>query len=587
MCGILGITIGNDEKKVTQAIGCFKYRGPDNTGIWSDGKVTLANVRLAVIDPQSNSNQPMFSDDGKIGVVFNGEIYNFQTIKNELIRNHNIYFKTDSDTEMILFAYKIWGEQCFEKFLGMFAICIYNQEKNKIILIRDHAGIKPLYYYFNDKTKTMSFSSEIKGILKLFGKESFQVNEAEILNLLTLGFIESPKTLYKDIYKLEKKEILVFDLLTKSITKSKFEVRTDVINKSLDEVLENSIDRHLVSGVPIGLFFSGGTDSSLIASYLKKKNIRMNAYSVLMPHKNLDAKYIALISKELNLQLKSFAFDTADFDKIYFDVMNKVDEPLYDASIFPTYFVSQKAKGEVKVVLSGEGGDEYFLGYERHLILQKLNKNVVTDFKLSLLDYMYLQTPAFFGKKRIFEKMFILFKKPLSYFLLKMSIFESTSGWKKFKENIRDNNMLGTDIDKKLYLENDLLRKIDFATSYSSLEGRTPLLDPEVIAFSDSLSDEGKLKNNVLKYELKKVLENYLPKEYIYRRKSGFSSPLSSFFKNSRFLKSDLELSINYFKDKEYVWKYIKNLDFEILPRTNPYFCFTLISLYYSLRNKF
>lgn len=580
MCGIFGVTIGNEVNKVKKSIECFKYRGPDDTGVWSDDQITFSNVRLAIIDPQEKSNQPMFNNEGNIGVVFNGEIYNYQEIKQQL---HEFVFITNSDTEMILYAYKKWGLKCFEKFLGMFAICIYDKVNNKIVLARDHAGIKPLYYTLTPEG-VLGFSSEVKGLLNYFRVTNFEVNEEEIINLLTIGFIQSPKTLYKQIFKLEKSSILEFDLDTKVTRHCKFQVSTNIDNLNLDQILERSLERHLVSDVPVGLFFSGGTDSSVIASYLKKKSINMNAYSIIMPHKSLDEKYIGLIANHLNLNLKTFKFDTPQFESIYQEVMSKVDEPLFDASIFPTYFVSKMAKKDVKVVLSGEGGDEYFLGYDRQLVLNKLLNS--TDPKISLLDYLYLITPTFKGKKRIFEKIFIAFRKPFSYFLLKMSIWENAQGWRNFKKQVTGNNIAGTEFDKEIYLENDLLRKIDFATSYSSLEGRVPLLDPEVIAFADSLKPEQKLLEGELKYQFKKVLENYLPKEYIYREKSGFSSPLSYFFKNSTLLQNDLNNAVDYFKNIESVWKHIQNLNFKNLPKTNPYFCFTLISLYYCLNNQ-
>lgn len=580
MCGILGITVGNMDFETKQSIEHFKYRGPDDTGVWSDNKISFANVRLSIIDPHEASNQPMFSDDGNIGVVFNGEIYNYKEIKKNLTE---FDFKTDGDCEVIIYAYKKWGQKCFERFYGMFAICIYDKNEGKLILARDHAGIKPLYYSIDETNLSLAFASEIKGILNLKRKTNFLINDDVILNLLTLGFIESPKTLYKGIHKLGRAEILEFNLRTKEFHINHYKIKTSIENRSLEEILDNSIARHLVSDVPVGLFFSGGTDSSIIASLLKKRNINMNAYSIVMPHKSIDEKYILPIASELNLNLKTFKFDTKEFDNIYLEVMKKIDEPLYDASIFPTYFVSKIASREVKVVLSGEGGDEYFLGYDRQLILNNLKNH--PDYTLNIFDYIYLLSPNFKGKKKMFEKIFINFKKPLSYFLLKMSIFEKITSWKHFKENIKNKNIPYTQIDKEIYLENDLLRKIDFATSYASLEGRVPLLDPEVIAFANNIKDSKKLKDNVLKYNLKKVLENYLRTEYIYRDKSGFSSPLSHFFKNSKLLSTDLEKSLTYFKDKEFVWKHIKNINFKNLSKTNPYFCFTLISLYYSLNN--
>jgi asparagine synthase (glutamine-hydrolysing) len=579
MCGIFGVSQGNSEEKIKKAIECFKYRGPDDTGVWSNDKISFANVRLAIIDPQSKSNQPLFDTNKEIGIVFNGEIYNYEEIKKELTEYD---FQTNSDTEMIIYAYKKWGSECFSKFLGMFALCIYDIRKNKILLARDHAGIKPLYYYL-DQNQTLAFSSEIKGILNFFGRKNFDINLGEINNLLTLGFIQSPQTLYKNIFKLEPGKILSYHLTNKMTEEESFETVTPT-NPNLDQVLKNSITRHLVSDVPVGLFFSGGTDSTAIACYLNEMKINMNAYSVVMPHKSVDDKYIDLIAAKLNLNLHKYSFDVADFDQIYHEVMKKVDEPLYDASIFPTYFVSQKARQDVTVVLSGEGGDEYFLGYDRQLEMKTLNDS--SDYKLDLLDQLYLYSPNFKGKKKIFAKIFLIFRKPISYFLLKMSIDENILGWKNFKELAGEKNIKPLDLDKKIYLENDLLRKIDFATSYSSLEGRVPLLDPEVIAYTNTLSNEQKLENNVLKFRLKKILEKYLPKEYIYREKSGFSSPVSYFFAQSKFLKNDLHVAIKFF-ELEYpeIFTLTKQKDFAKLVKTNPYYCFTLVSLYYCLNN--
>lgn len=544
MCGILGVTMGNNESQVLEAITAFKYRGPDDTGVWTDDKITFANVRLAIIDPQEKSNQPMFSADNNLGVVFNGEIYNYKEIRNNL---HEFEFKTNSDTEVIIYAYKKWGEKCFEKFYGMFAVCIYDKLQNKIILARDYAGIKPLYYYL-DSNNNLSFASEMKGLRKLYASTEFEIDTDSISELFCFGYIRSPNTQFKNIKKVQKSTYMIYDLESKNFIEKRY--RTDSITNTetnLKKEIEKSLKYHLVSDVPIGLYFSGGIDSSLIASFLNEMKINLKCYSIVMENKDADNNYTNKIAEHLSLDLKQYVFGVTEFNNVYRTVIDHIDEPTLNPAIFATYYLGQQANKEVKVVINGNGGDEYFLGYERDKTLYKLNKYV--DNKIDFLDVLYCITPGFPYKRKFFEKVFLLAKKPTSYYLSKISLVANLSVWKSIKLEIRVKNITPTGLEKNFYLENDLLKYSDFSTSICSLEGRVPFVSSNLEYFS-IMNNSSLIQNDEPKYYLKKLLEEFLPKEFIYRKKSGFGPPLEKFLESSKEFQEDLKRATLFLENK-------------------------------------
>lgn len=586
MCGIIGINEKN-ESLVAESAKLFQYRGPDAFGLFSDEYITLGHNRLSIIDTATRSNQPMWDELGGVAVVFNGEIYNFKNLREKLSKKYN--FRTTSDTEVLLYLYLEYGENMATYLDGMYAFAIYDKNKKQIYLFRDHAGIKPLYYIHRDGY--FAFSSEIKGLTHIlrekYGEASLSQEGIDMYKVL--GYIPAPFTLYKDIWKLEHSSFLVFDLENKKIEKTAIfrpvvkEVR-DI--EEFEETIEQSILGSLIADVPVGVFFSGGTDSSLIVAVLHKHNIDLETFSIRMAEKEEDKKYFQAIVKHLSIKSQAFDFGVKEFDEIYHDVMNKIDEPLADSSLFPTYYLSKQAARKVKVVLSGEGGDEYFYGYPRSKILANFNTKKC-DFRITLLDRLYFITPSFFGKNRFFEILFQKVGQPVSYYLVHMSPardLATVKEWERIKEEFQKKNVPPMEFDPIFYLENDPLRKTDLATSYNSIEGRVPLLGASIILNAPYFASTH-LKGGVLKSSLKKILEKYLPPQLVYRGKSGFGMDMRIYFRTSKYLKNDLYDALKFLSDRNVSDIKWKEQDVERAIEKYPNFCLSLVSLFYVMKN--
>ena len=581
MCGILGMNI-SDEKIAREGIDLFSYRGPDSTGVFADDEITLGFKRLAIIDLDPRSDQPMHDSDRTVTIVFNGEIYNYKALKKELSKTYT--FNTDSDTEVLIYAYKKWGKSLVKYIKGMYAFCIYDHKKKIFLLFRDYSGIKPLYYYCNNGL--FIFASEIKGILRILrglGKK-IEVDKNMLDFFYSVGYIPSPFSLYKHISKLSPHSFLKYDLRknTKQIHSFETVVAKEDGLKKFYSLLEKKTMYHLNADVPVGLFFSGGTDSSILASFLKKNNIRLENFSIQMSHKKEDEKFFKNISKHLNIKSHVYKFGHQEFENVYPQVMQRIDEPFVDSSIFPTFYISEKASKKVKVVLSGEGGDEYFYGYNRHRTLYALRDH--TDYKMTWLDKLYFTTPRLSLKNAIFKYLFKWNKQPISYYLANMSVGKDIVSWKRIKKEIGKRNIKPLDLDKLLYLENILLRKIDFATSYNSIEGRVPLLDIDVIINSDQFEDV-KLAHGSLKYMLKKILLFHLPKKFVFRKKSGFGLNMKEAFKHSKHLGDDFLRAIDFLKPLGMLPKKFKVKNKKQYLSRYPGLCFAIIILYHCLKN--
>lgn len=587
MCGIIGINEKN-EPLVAESAGLFRYRGPDAFGIFSDENITLGHNRLSVVDLDHRSNQPMWDEAREIAVVFNGEIYNFKELKEKLSAKYN--FRTSSDTEVLLYLFREYGEEMGRYLNGMYAFAIYDKNKKLIYLFRDHLGIKPLYYAYYDGV--FVFSSEMKGITHILKEKNIKLplNQEGIDMYKVFGYVPSPNTLYKNIWKLEKSSFLVFDLEKKQIEKIVFfkpKIKEIRAVKEFENAIEKAIINHLISDVPVGVFFSGGTDSSLIASILHSRGVDLETFSVRMAGKNEDEKYFKKIANHLSLKSKVFDFGVKEFDEIYCEIMNNLDEPLSDNSIFPTYFLSKQASRSVKVVLSGEGGDEYFYGYPRSKTLFRLNSKA-RDFNITMLDRFYFATPSFFGKNYFFEKIFKMAGRPISYYLIHMSPsrdLATLKEWKRAKEEFQRKNASSMEFDTVFYLENDLLRKTDFSTSCNSIEGRVPLLDSNIILNAPNFSGLH-LAGGALKSLLKKFLSNHIPYELVYRGKSGFGMDMRQYFHKSKYLKEDLLKAVKFLTEQRIIDMKWKKINIDRVIDKYPNFCFALVSLFYSIKNQ-
>lgn len=586
MCGIVGVNERN-EPLITESAGLFRYRGPDAFGIFADDEVTLGHNRLSIIDLDQRSNQPMWDEAGEVVVVFNGEIYNFKELKEKLSGTY--HFRTTSDTEVLLYLYREYGEEMTCHLHGMYAFAIYDTHKKKIYLFRDHAGIKPLYYTHHDGL--FAFSSELKGLTHILKEKHGEVrlNQEGIDMYTVLGYIPSPTTLYKDIVKIERSSFLIFDLENNRIEKTgSFIPKVAEVRevKTLANTVEQSILSHLVADVPVGVFFSGGTDSSLIAAVLHTHHINLDTFSIRLKGKKEDEKYFKLIAQHLGIKAHVFDFDVKEFDDIYNEVMEKLDEPLSDNSLFPTYYLSKQAARSVKVILSGEGGDEYFYGYPRSKVLSGFNPKKC-DFKITALDRLYFTTPSFFGKNRLFERLFQVAGQPISYYLVHMSPardLATLAQWRRTKEEFRRKGVLPMAFDQVFYLENDPLRKTDLATSYNSIEGRVPLLDSNIVLNAPYFA-RAHLDGGILKASLKKILARYLPAELVYRGKSGFGMDMRSYFRKSKYLKPDLHRALAFLSERKVIGMKWKEDDIDRTIEKYPNYCLSLVSLYHAIQN--
>lgn len=551
MCGICGFITKRrvDEYALKKMNDTIKYRGPDDEGFYfdySDGwEIGLAQRRLSVIDLSEGGHQPMLSDDNSIVAVYNGEIYNFEEIKRELIEK-GYKFKSKSDTEVIVYGFKEWGIDCIKKFNGMFAVVIYDKHNKEIYFIRDRMGVKPLYYYYNNQD--LVFGSELKPIMKY----PFFCKEIDIssLNLyLAHQYIASPKTIFKHTYKLEPGEILKFkdgqistfkywDIIEKYNNRVVEDKSFDEHRDELEDLIRDSVTKRMIADVPVGTFLSGGIDSSLISA-LAQKN-RMNPIDTFTigfyEDKYNEANEAKEIAKILGTNHHEEYCSIKDAKDLIYDIPKYYDEPFADSSQLPTMLVSRIAKQKVTVALSGDGGDELFCGYNSYdyMLLQqkciplgKLFKNI---YQLHTTGSKYAWKLGKLLRCDSEEAAVIIDYKNSNDIIAAFSE-EKPTIFKKYDmtnrlntKNIQEKRMV---LDMTTYLPDDILTKVDRASMRYSLEARTPFLDCRVVEKSFGIPHIYKYNSGSKKDILKEILYKYVPKEIMDRPKKGFAIPLN------------------------------------------------------------
>jgi asparagine synthase (glutamine-hydrolysing) len=402
-----------------------------------------------------------------------------------------------------------------------------------------------------------------------------------------LGYVPVSRTIYKDIFRMPRRAILTVDLESGKKEQLQYALPAPSANdaKTMQALLEQAVERHLVADVPVGLFFSGGTDSSLIASILAKQGASLEAFSVEIDKRPEDREYFEKIASTLRLKPHHYFFGVNEFDDVYPAVTARIDEPLYDSALFPTYFISREARKRVKVALSGDGGDEYFLGYPQIMRLSRIH-DARLDGKMGLLDYLYVMTPRFRGKADLFARLFILAHRPISYYLAAVSPakdFVTAREWRAAKRTLAEHGTTPTALDADFYLENDILRKTDLATMYNSLEGRLPLLDADVIASAEKMMRR-RVPLREKKPLLKEILASYLSRDLVYRGKRGFGLDSHVFFAKSRYLKNDLVAAIDYLNKRDLLPPKAL-MPHEALIRRRSQMCWQVLSLYHALKN--
>lgn len=525
MCGIAGF-VGNLKKKdLSLVMEQMVHRGSDSSGIFLKKGVGLGNNRLAVIGRKSG-RQPIQSLNGRFTLTFNGEIYNFKEIKKEL-KKIGYKFKTSTDSEVVLNAYIEYGTDCLSKFNGMFAFAIWDDRKKQLFIARDRLGIKPLFYF--NLPEFFVFSSELKGLLALSSIKK-NINYQSIYAYLKLGYIPEPQTLFQNIQHLPAGSCIVYKKQgTIKLLKywqlnqtGGLEISWEESKKLLEEKLRNSVERHLSSELPIGIFVSGGLDSGLIAGIASrfKKNISLFHFS--FGSDNLDELgHAKFLSHGLGWKLHSREFKNNLVNYLP-KIVWHLDQPLADPAIIPTYFLSEMAAKHVGVIFSGDGADEIFAGYRRYKYLLYLNKLLCKfSFGSNHLPDLY----SSYMSKKLFGDGEI--KKLLTNkFINKISLL-LTDFWKPIGLNSDSNylnRMLETDLST--WLPGDILLKTDRMSMAHTLEARVPYLDHEIVEFGLSLKPEYKISGLTDKAILRELGENFLPKQTSYRQKHGFSVPL-------------------------------------------------------------
>jgi asparagine synthase (glutamine-hydrolysing) len=575
MCGIVGfltlkVSDIPDYEILRRMREILVHRGPDDFGEYirpldNQGPfVFFGHRRLSIID-LAGGHQPLSNEDGTVWVIFNGEIYNFKELRRKLeILGHQ--FKTSSDTEVIAHAYEEYKEECFKHFNGMFAIGIWDELNHRLILARDRLGKKPLYYTFMNGT--FIFASELKAILA-YPHFPRKIAPLSLMKYLFYEFIPCPQTIFNDAQKLPPASYLIWDKKRVEVKEywSPFNNEMSEENLSLaeaeyrlTELLKQSVKRRLISDVPLGVFLSGGIDSSAIAAFAQKEVPgKVKTFSIGFEDPSFDeSKYASLVSRFLGTEHFEQRMTPEDLLEIVPYLPDILDEPMADASILPTYLLSKFTREYVTVALGGDGGDELFAGYPTYLahkfarqyelflgklhpvihflgnLLPVSDNNISFDFKvrkfLSGIGYPDgIRNSVWLGSFSFPDIEKVVSPEIYNEFDRLRLVEEISSYEQGF--GLKDRTTLLQYLDLKLYLQESILVKVDRASMACSLEVRAPLLDYELVEFMMGLPSTLKLKGFTSKYILKKAMKNFLPNEVIQRKKKGFGVPIAKWVK--------------------------------------------------------
>ena len=565
MCGIAGIAVFGDMptpsyQLLKEMCNTIIHRGPDEDGMDIRDGVAMGMRRLSIID-LSGGSQPIFNEDRTIRVVFNGEIYNFKELRNEL-ESCGHGFKTNTDTEVIVHAYEEYGKDFPTYLNGMFAFSLHDMKKRKLFLVRDHIGIKPLFYSFNQEH--IVWASEIKALLasNLIKRE---LNIDAIGQFLAWEYIPGNATLFKNIYKLEPAKMMEIDMNRPSCQPETYwdvPQEEETLNKKseeweeeVDQKIRECVKRQLVSDVPLGAFLSGGVDSSLVVSAMG--DARTFSIGFDDPTYN-ELKWARKVAEHLNVQHVDDIIKP-DIENLFEQLMFFMDDPIGDFSIFPTYLVSRHARKHVTVALSGDGGDELFGGYETYIADQA---SYPYSFVPAFMRHHFIEPMVKSLKPRPAKKGFINkairfvegldqpedlsharwriftgsgFRETIftSEALKEITTPETTHIRKLFKKaGNRQPLNKSLYVDLKSYLCDNCLVKIDRMSMAVSLESRVPLLDKELVELAFRIPENYKVANGKTKVLLKKVATRHVPHECVYRPKEGFSIPIKNWLKS-------------------------------------------------------
>ena len=604
MCGIAGFVDFNKnstELNVKAMIAPLNHRGPDGEGTLllenSEAVIGFGHKRLSIIDLSNNGKQPMSLDH--LYITFNGEIYNYKEIKIELLElGHQ--FRGESDTEMILHAYKQWGINAVDKFIGMFAIVLYDDFNKEILILRDRAGVKPLFYY--QKNDLFLFSSELKSFQE-HPKFEKNLNLDAVAAFMQYGNVPTPHCIFKNCKKVNPGHFIKIDLKSKNkqeiqywnvyeyYKKPKSKISYQEAKQETKKILLSACNYRMVADVPVGIFLSGGYDSTTVAALLQSESTtKLKTFTIGVPDIGLnEAPYAKDIAHHLGTDHTEVHCTEEEALEMIKDLPFYYDEPFADSSAIPTTLVSKMARKDVTVALSADGGDEIFAGYNRYDFMvrygKKLNKipsflrnslvgvmNNVSSESLPILKNKYnfhnryeklktvLKDPS---KKEIMLSLSQQFTNKQMSKIMKNNFSELETMYQSNELLKESNSSLSymMAIDFQTYLLDDILQKVDRATMTHSLEGREPFLDHRILEFAAQLPDNFKYNNGIKKRILKDITHQYIPQKLLDRPKMGFAIPIASWLNHQ--LKDYVEEYINedrIVKQGIFNWSYICQL---------------------------
>jgi asparagine synthase (glutamine-hydrolysing) len=575
MCGITGFcdfTRKLTKENLHHANEALHHRGPDsgNTVIFDAGNanVGFGHRRLSILDISENGNQPMYSDDKSVCIVLNGEVYNFKEIRKEL-EGFGHSFHSWSDTEVIIKAYQQFGIDAVKKFIGMFSFAIYDIKKQEIYLLRDRAGVKPLHYHY--KNDCLLFASELKSFYTYpsFPKD---INEKAVTLFFKYGYIRAPHTIFKNTYKVQPGHFIKIDIQRKQVTdhiywdvidyynKPKLKISEEEATDEVERLFTSAFQYRMVSDVPVGVFLSGGYDSSVVAALLQKNNTqKIKTFTIGFHEKKWnEAPYAKQIAQHLGTDHHEYYCTTKEAQDIFPLLADIYDEPFGDSSGIPTTLVSRFARSQVTVSLSADGGDEIFAGYNKYHHQVKINSYINRSPKLLLNLVKNLSNATINRANELLNSnkstsLTEIYNRHLNFKDISALIpyYDDSVGLLDEIPAINNqNDYINTLLaqDYRSYMVDDILTKVDRATMSIALEGREPLLDHRIIEFVSQLPSELKYNNGVTKYLLKKIVHKHIPKEIMDRPKTGFSIPMH------QWLTTDL---------KDHLYNYINKEQFE------------------------
>jgi asparagine synthase (glutamine-hydrolysing) len=560
MCGIFG-AVGKhtlNEPELKEATDTLHRRGPDAGGYYMSAheRVFLGHRRLSIIDTSSAANQPMHSADGRYVMVYNGELYNYTELKGKL---PGFVWRTNSDSEVLLELFAKFGPDCFRWLNGIFALAIYDTVQEKIWLCRDHLGIKPMFVYRSGDV--FLFSSELKAIVHTKKKEmltgDFLPSRKAVAAFLHLGYIPEPLTIFRGIKKFPAGNYGVYDVQSRSWERNPYWNAADYYlsapitdeadaEKRFRQTVFESVERQMISDVPLGTFLSGGIDSSLVTAVASKISSRpVKTFSIGFSDPKFDeSPYAAQIAQHLHTDHHTFTVSVNDVLDLVPDFFNVYDEPFADSSAFPTMLVSRLARKEVTVTLSGDGGDELYQGYGMYAWAQRLSnplwqvsrKFVGVGAKFLNERYQRAALVANYPDRRnrkshIFSQEQYLFSQSE----VERLMLKNTLDFQKINASVHRGNAAEQQAfwDLNHYLKDDLLVKVDRASMFYSLETRVPLLDKAMVELALNIPYKFKVSAELgTKHLMKKTLYDLVPESYFQRPKRGFSVPLASWLRN-------------------------------------------------------